>query len=210
MKPYYEQDGITIYHGDARELLPDLPADVCLTDPPWKMATQVVEGNLRAVELWTEVMAVLVCRRLLVWLPCIADPREFLGPVRLPYLRFVYLRRAIPGYYGRTLMDGEVIHVLGEHPPARKGRMVIPGGLAITYQRNDRSPDHPAPRSDKAAEWLLSWWSDPGELILDPFVGSGTTLKAAKALGRPAVGIEIEERYCEIAARRLDQTVLAL
>src|SRR2546425_8202342 len=108
MMPYYEQDGITIHHGDCREILPGLAADVCLTDPPWKMATQIVEGNLRAVDLWAEAARVLECRRLLLWLPCTADPREFLVPVRLPYLRFVYLRRAIPGYYGRTLMDGEV------------------------------------------------------------------------------------------------------
>jgi site-specific DNA-methyltransferase (adenine-specific) len=68
-------------------------------------------------------------------------------------------------------------------------------------------PDHPSPKPYDAMRWLVSRL--PGEVVLDPFMGSGTTLRAAKDLGRKAIGIEIEERYCEIAAQRMSQSVMA-
>jgi DNA modification methylase len=67
---------------------------------------------------------------------------------------------------------------------------------------------HPATFPEQLALDHISSWSNPGDLVLDPFVGSGTTLKAARLLGRRAIGIEINERYCEIAAKRLRQEVL--
>lgn len=210
MKPYYEEGGIVIYHGDCREILPSLPmVETVLTDPPWILQREIMVGNLDAVGLWCEVAPLLNADRLLLWLPIVHDPRAWLNPlIGWPYLRQVYVRRAIPGYFGRSLMDGEIVHVLGKFPPARKGRMVIPGGLAITYISTDRVNDHPGPRSEIATSFLIKWWCD--ELVLDPFMGSGTTLCAAKSHGRKAIGIEIEERYCEVAAKRLGQGVLPL
>lgn len=216
MKPYYERGGITIYHGDSREILPDLPAvDVILTDPPWPMDSMngktLMEGSDRAGELWAEVAPLLRAQRILVWHAINNDPRIFLNPLsEWPFLRNVYLRRAIPGHFGRVLMDGEIIQVLGTWPKQREGRNVIPGGLSITWIGRDRVADHPGPRSLIACRFLVKWWSDPGDLILDPFMGSGTTVLSAKHLGRPAIGIEIEEKYCEMAARRLDQEVMLL
>jgi len=67
---------------------------------------------------------------------------------------------------------------------------------------------HPCPKPEKFMRWLVSKGSLDGELILDPFMGSGTTLVAAKQLGRRAIGIEIEEKYCAIAVDRLRQSVL--
>lgn len=211
--PYYEENGIVIYHGDCREilsLLPEKSVDLVLTDPPWAMeVAEIMQGNASFDQLWGGVCLAISAKRLLVWHAIHNDPRRFLNPLRnWPYLRTLYIRRAIPGYYGRVLMDGEIIHALGEWPPNKKGRMVIPGGIAITYQANDRHNGHPGPRSLIATRWLAHWWSDEGETILDPFMGSGTTLIAAKQLGRKAIGIEIEEKYCAIAVNRLRQEVL--
>jgi site-specific DNA-methyltransferase (adenine-specific) len=67
---------------------------------------------------------------------------------------------------------------------------------------------HPCPKPYSAWRWLLERCSDENTVVLDPFCGSGTTLVAAKDLGLRAIGIEIEEHYCEIAAKRLSQEVL--
>jgi site-specific DNA-methyltransferase (adenine-specific) len=74
----------------------------------------------------------------------------------------------------------------------------------------ERENDHPAPRNQKTIKDILSVYSRPGETILDPFLGSGTTTNAARMLGRKCIGIEIEEKYCEIAVKRLAQEVMDL
>lgn len=72
----------------------------------------------------------------------------------------------------------------------------------------EHSPDHPAPFPLRLAARLVRMFSFPGDLVLDPFAGTGTTLRAAKDLGRRAIGFEVEGRYCALAARRLSQDVL--
>lgn len=81
----------------------------------------------------------------------------------------------------------------------------VPNVIGVARDENDL---HQSPKPVLLMEKLLAVVSDVGDLILDPFVGSGSTLVAAKRLGRKAIGIEIEERYCEVAAKRLAQGVL--
>lgn len=86
------------------------------------------------------------------------------------------------------------------------------GGHAALWSepiaKGDARPDHPCPKPLPLMRKLIEDFTDPGELILDPFMGSGTTLRAAKDLGRRAIGIELEEKYCRVAIERLRQGVL--
>ena len=78
---------------------------------------------------------------------------------------------------------------------------------SVFYCENSQNGYHPNEKPEKLFKYLMRTHSNANDLILDPFMGSGTTLVAAKELGRRAIGIEIEEKYCEIAARRLSQEV---
>ena len=130
---------------------------------------------------------------------------------------------ACPSYQGRILNTGDVAYVFGEPPASRKGARVLPGKYIATKadpgftrwnwdaarrtkRGHAKEMPHPTPRKLSHVTWLIKWFG--GDSIIDPFLGSGTTLLAAKNLNRRAIGIEIEEAYCAIAASRLGQSVL--
>lgn len=226
MKPYYEHAGITIYHGDARGILPQLEAESIITDPIWP--NSVFDG-VDPKRLLCEALQNAPGRRVVIHLGCDSDPRFLAAvPERWPFLRVCWLDYAKPNYKGRILYGSDVAYVFGEPPAAKLGAQLMPGkcmaqrtGEKIqreiggptseqknNYRRNKETVGrmHPCPRRIQHVRWLVKWFA--GESLIDPFVGSGTTLVAAKLLGVPAIGIEIEEKYCEIAAKRLSQEVL--
>ncbi len=213
MKPYYEHGGVTIYHGDCREVLPSLHGDAIITDPIWSNSHDGLVGWDRPAPLLAEMCAAIPAdvKRLAIWLGCATDPRMLSAvPDRWPFLRVCYLRRSIPGYNNRTLVSGDILYGFGEYVRRAAGRLVIPGETQATFIAGERELGHPTPRYGAHARWVVGWWSDDGETVIDPFAGSGTTLVAAKNAGRCAIGIEIEERYCEIAAKRLAQEVMPM
>ncbi len=210
--PYYDRDGITIYHADCREILPLLEPnsiDLVLTDPVWPNAIPELEGHDDPYGLFEEVAAMLprIAGRVVIQLGCDSDPRFLRVPPELPFFRVCWLEYARPGYKGRLLNTGDVAYVFGHPPMSEPGAHVMPGRM-INTTTHDGHNDHPTPRRLSHVKWLARWYARG--TILDPFMGSGTTLRAAKDLGRRAIGIEIEERYCEIAVRRLSQQVLPL
>lgn len=224
MKPYYEDatSGITIYHGDCREVLPDLsPLNwVLLTDPPYGIdggrghdAEEFGKGRYLHSSGWRDDQQYIeqVCA------PVIGDllSRVIRGAIT-PGVRCMglYPRPVDVGCFwtpaaARRTPWGfstfQPIFYYGSDP--RAGRGALPNGRLLTESAPDNG--HPCPKPEIAWRWLATKLVvDEDQLFIDPFMGSGTTLRAAKDLGRRAIGIEIEERYCEIAAKRLSQSVM--
>lgn len=227
MKPYYQDDWVTLYHGDCREILPELPAeDAIITDPIWPNSLPSLTGSDRPYELFREFCQVIPesVKRLVIQLGCNSDPR-FLNAVadKYPFLRVCSMEYAVPSYRGRILNTGDFAYVFGLPPEWRKDRQLMPGLCKSNYveklfrkgigaHKDRRVPcskeksqalPHPATRRLQHLYWLVHFFSDTQ--VVDPFAGSGTTLIAAKYLNRHAIGIEIEERFCELAAKRLSQ-----
>jgi hypothetical protein len=225
MKPYYEQDGITIYHGDCREILPTIQQpEVCITDPVWP--NSVFPNVPDPMLLMAQTVKLLTVSRLVVHLGCTSDPR-FLSSIcddRFPFVRVCWLRYARPSYRGRILIGSDVAYVFGSIPPSRKGCHVLSGetvaknnsnklqhtrrGTGQSDEVNYDDLPHPSPRRYEHVAWLMGIYGGSG--VIDPFSGTGTTLEAAKRAGLPAIGIESEERYCEQAAERLQQSMLPM
>lgn len=211
MKPYYEHAGITIYHGDCREILPQIEADVCITDPVRPNAHPDLVGSDDPKGLFAGMLAVLPqMKRLVVWLGCQSDPR-FLSvvPEQYPFLRVCSLRYHMPSYRGRCLITGDYAYVYGEWPSVIPGRRVVSGECDAPFIYKNKQP-HLCARNEHHANWVINKLTDMDDAIVDPFTGVGTILVAAKNNGRRAIGIEIEEKDCEIAAKRLSQEVLPL
>jgi hypothetical protein len=215
--PYFQKDGITIYHGDSREVLPSLPGfDTVLTDPVWPNSSVEEFAGIDATSLLAESLELCNSDRLIIQLGVDSDPRFLAAvPARWKFLRCCWLRFAAPSYKGRILNGAEMAYVFGPPIPANRfpGRQhLLPGESATEGERcstnsNRRYPGHPCPRRLEHVEWLARYFA--GDTILDPFCGVGTTLVAARKLGRSAVGIECHEPYCERAARRLSQNCFA-
>ena len=211
MKPYYQSDNVVIYHADCREILPDLPrVGSVITDPVWPNASPDLIGAENPYGLLASSAALWKCTRAAVHLGTDSDPRILRAvPDKLAFFRVVSLDYAHVSFKGRLIYAGDVAYLFGEPPPAATGHMII-GGQVWDRSRGSKENSHPTPRKINHVKWLVSRWSAPTDTVLDPFMGSGTTIEASVYLGRSAIGIEVDERYCELAARRLDQQVLPL
>lgn len=206
MKPYFEDAGITIYHSDCAEILPMLPqVDHVLTDPPYNVGLDYSNGDDRAdYESWCAEWFSLLTASSIALTPGTVNVSMWCR-IKEPHWIIGWHKPAAMGPSPFGVCNWEPVLFWGK-PKRNRGVDVIQAGIV-----SDRSLDgHPCPKPEKWATGLIALLSDPGSTILDPFMGSGTTLVAAKRLGRKAIGIEIEERYCEIAANRLAQGALPM
>src|SRR5579872_126960 len=219
--PYYEQDGITIYQGDCREMLHQLApvsSVMMLTDPPylvsyngrWGSEWGMIKGDSDPgwlapafVELWRVLRPDSLCLSFYGW----PHADIFLTVWKLigfkPASQIVCIKDAIGlGYFTRG--QHEAAYLLAKGNPAKPEK-----ALSDVFEwERIAAPVHPNQKPVNTLSKLIAAYTAPGDLVVDAFMGSGTTLVAARNLGRRAMGIEVEERYCEIAARRLSQEML--
>jgi site-specific DNA-methyltransferase (adenine-specific) len=228
--PYFETPDVTIYHADCRDILPLLPSasvDLIVTDPPYGVRWQsnyrteafdmmqgddgpdsAIEGLRLALKILREGRHLYTFGRYDLGDLPISSPVELIwdkgnmggGDLTLPwgqaheYIQFaVYL----PSTQNRIDGGGRLAARL------RKGSVLRHPRLNATAVKT-----HPTEKPVMLLRELIESSSCIGETVLDPFMGSGSTLVAAAMEGRKAIGIEIEERYCEIAAKRMAQGVL--
>lgn len=197
--------------GDALSALRDIEhADVVITDPVWPNCPEgAITGWDQPYELLQGVMAALppTVKRVVIVLRSDSDPR-FLSAVPdcWPFFNASWLQYVIPGYIGRKLGGNEIAYAFGEPVPSSEGRRVIPC-VAPKAQPVDREEvGHPMPRALVHMEWLVEWWSEPGETVLDPFCGSGTIPLAAARMQRHGIGIEVDPTYAEMARKRISES----
>lgn len=215
MKAYYQDDACTIYHGDCRDILPHLePVDLVLTDPPYgiQIVRKPKEFGLRTdlsrkatdecwddttpdKRIWPMIFSksqnqivfganffweqFTSCTCYIIWDKRGNLPTVPFSPMEMAWSSF----KRMPIKY--TCINHGFIKDSKEHK------------------------SHPTQKPLKLITQIVNDFSDEDNILLDPFMGSGTTLRAAKDLGRKSIGIELEEKYCEIAVERLRQEVLA-
>ena len=220
-KPYYERDGITIYHADCRDVLSkDMKVDLVLTDPPYGIDggrggnARRGKGKYKAT-MWDDTQEYLQETVLPVIEMCLKLSKR---AIITPGLRNIHLYPAAtdvgcmwtPAAIGRGpwgFCNFQPVLYYGKDPRAGLGSW--PTGIQVI--EGPSTKEHPCAKPMDAWQWFLAKGSsDADDIILDPFMGSGTTLRAAKNLGRKAIGIEIEEHYCELAVKQLAQEVLPL
>ena len=203
--PYFRDGAVVIYHADCRDILPLIPkVDLVLTDPPYGVRESYGEHNDSEL---LDGQWLVRCREiaLTVFTPGCVNLFRYPEPDGV-VIRYDRTAQS-PGRIA-WMNKWEPVFVYGQ-PPTRLAWDVIE--TATQNERLWEAPlDHPCPKSITLTRKLIDAWTEPGGLILDPFMGSGTTLRAAKDLGRYAIGIEIEEKYCEIAAKRMAQMVMPL
>jgi len=204
MEPYYSDDHVTLYHGDCREILPTVAANAVVTDPPYSL-----EGRLNyhsGSRTWSKFAA----DGELDW---DRDVTPIIGGLLdVPGHSIIWGGNyfALPPRRGWLIWDKVVRKFSSGHCELAWTTLDQPV-RAFSYAHSQLANEgkfHPTQKPLPLMQWAIRFLPEHCVTILDPFAGSGTTLVAAKMLGRRATGVEIEERYCEIAARRLAQDVL--
>jgi len=193
--------------------MPDGCVNLILTDPVWPNALHSLKGSDNPYNLFKLAAKHFprLTERAVVHLGCTSDPRFLLAiPPEMSFIRTCWLRYSFPSFRGRILIGSDVAYAFGIPPKSWKKHHLLPGEVTGSSSKNieTKKKIHPTIRNLVHVKFLVDRFSLPGDLILDPFAGSGTTARAAKDLKRKFIGIEINPDYCKIAEERLAQGVL--
>lgn len=215
MKPFWEnaEHGLRIYHGDCLEVLPELEAagerfDLVFADPPYGVDKAAWDGDFTLS--WLKAASAVSSRFLVVTpgisnlcdMPKTVGSHVYAWQTSAPIANPVGLRGALG--FGNWIASVVYCHSDASpyrmKPDMRRVRIIVD-----RFLRRGKAMVHASPKPMEFMVWQVELFTDEGQRVLDPFLGSGTTLVAAYRLGRHATGIEISEEYCELAARRLEQ-----
>ena len=217
MTPYFDDGQITIFNADCRDILPTLEAgsvDLVLTDPPYGVdfdtdftrftggvsAERSTHAAVHGDDVDFDPLPIIQAFENVI----LFGANAFSD--RLPRGSWIVWDKRSPNGAKNVMSDGEVAWLNKGH------------GVYIhshTWDGFNRASErqtayHPTQKPVALMRWILERWSKPGDLILDPYMGSGPVARACLDLGRRYIGVELEERYCEIAVKRLQQAVLPL
>jgi site-specific DNA-methyltransferase (adenine-specific) len=210
--PYYQDDHVTLYHGDSLQILPTLTFDIMVTDPPYGVA--YTPGSFRNSQVFSPIK----------------------GDDSIDLMTWALEQPGRSVIFGAEHAASDVPPNSTWHVWDKRNAIVDRAGgtpfeLLVTSWRCNREMFrflhcgyvdadrkigkqtrrvHPTQKPIVLLRKILELWTDPDDVIVDPFAGSGSTLRAAKDLGRRAIGIEVEEQYCEAIIARLAQEVLPL
>ena len=204
--PYYSHAGITIFCGDCRDILPHVTADVVVTDPPYGIGYVCgIHGSVKYAPISGDSDT-----RLVSWVLSLGMEVVVFGAHEFPQLLtdkgrwFVWDKRVVEE---ADKIWGTPVELAWGNRHGSNVMIRCQHGACVNANSRSKVRYHPTEKPTAVMREILKRTNGA---ILDPFMGSGTTLVAAKQLGRKAIGIEIEERYCEIAVKRLAQEVLPL
>lgn len=217
VEPYYDEDGITLYHGDCLEITEWVDCEWLVTDPPYGRRWR--QGDTATRRGWKSDRNDGIANdsdtsardaALALWgdRPAIVFGDLTLPPPSGSKATLVYDKGTAAGFMGAVggyRRNVEGIYLLGPHPATLGGRSAVLSSQGITPPNLSKHVGHP---HTKPVDVMVALLSPVMESVADPFAGSGSTLVAARQRGLAAVGVELDEAFCEIAALRLSQGVL--
>lgn len=216
MTPYFQQDSVFLYLGDCREVLPSLGSvGLVITDPPyavqqrrreWRFTPEISEGLSLSAAIVEQGGAMFSftttsARGIQATMNAVTESLPF-NRILVWHKAFVRSRAAGPWRW-----DTVAILAFGKASFGRPERSALFSSSGPSSRKNLGLGVHPAELPDGIAAWLYEPFASRGAVLLDPFCGTGQLLVPSALAGNPTIGIEIDERHCEVAARRLESAL---